>query len=242
MEQKIKLLLCDADETQNELTKEYLEERNFCVDIFLDGESALHGFIQKEYDICVLETSLPRKDGYSIAQKMKIADSRIPLVFLSKKTSQPDIIAGFKVGADDYICKPYILEELVLRIKAIIKRIQAHQTITKTIYNIGRHFIYDAKMHMLFSNQKQIQLTRKESKLLYLFCTHADHTLERNYVLKTMWTDNNYHSSRCLNAYVVRLRRYMRDDPSIEFVNMYGKGYKMIINNETLKADSIYSF
>ena len=170
---------------------------------------------------------MPKKDGFSLAQDIRQQNAELPIIFLTAKTLKEDILEGFKIGADDYITKPFSMEELVMRIEAILRRVKGKKTRENTIYHIGR-FTFDTQKQLLSIGDKQTKLTTKENELLALLCAHANEILQRDYALKTIWIDDNYFNARSMDVYITKLRKHLKDDPSIEIINIHGKGYKLI--------------
>ena len=234
MEEKLKILFCEDDENLGALLKEYLQAKNFDVDLFLDGEAGSKAFTKGKYDLCILDAMMPRKDGYTLAQEIRIVNTAIPIIFLTAKTLKEDVLQGFKIGADDYITKPFSMEELLLRLEAILRRVRGKKLKEVTFYKIG-NFAFDTQKQNLSINGKTTKLTTKESELLSLLCSHANEILERNYALKTIWVDDNYFNARSMDVYITKLRKLLKDDPSIEIINIHGKGYKLITPSQDVK-------
>ena len=151
----------------------------------------------------------------------------MPIIFLTAKALKEDILEGFKIGADDYITKPFSMEELVMRIEAILRRVKGKKGKEVTVYKIGK-FTFDTQRQVLFTDDKSDNLTTKESELLSLLCAHMNEILERNFALKTIWIDDNYFNARSMDVYITKLRKHLKADPSIEIINIHGKGYKLI--------------
>ena len=141
------------------------------------------------------------------------------------------VLDGFKIGADDYITKPFSMEELVFRIEAILRRVRGKKNKESTLYNIG-HFVFDTQKQLLTIGEKQTKLTTKENELLALLCAHANELLQRDFALKTIWIDDNYFNARSMDVYITKLRKHLKDDPQIEIINIHGKGYKLITPEE----------
>ncbi|MBQ0114524.1 MAG: response regulator transcription factor [Bacteroidales bacterium] len=227
MEDKVKILLCEDDENLGTLTREYLEDKGYKAELFPDGESGYKAFLKGKYDICLLDVMMPKKDGFQLAQEIRTINSEVPIIFLTAKSLKEDVLEGFKIGADDYITKPFSMEELVLRIEAILRRVKGQKGKEVTAYKIGK-FTFDTQRQMLFAGDKSDNLTTKESELLSLLCAHANEILERNFALKTIWIDDNYFNARSMDVYITKLRKKLKDDPNIQIINIHGKGYKLI--------------
>ena len=191
MEERLRILLCEDDENLGMLLREYLQAKGFSADLFADGESGYKAFLKGKYDICVLDVMMPKKDGFALAQEIRTVNSEVPIIFLTAKSLKEDILEGFKIGADDYLTKPFSMEELVFRIEAILRRVKGKKGKEVTMYKIGR-FTFDTQKQVLMIGDKITKLTTKESELLSLLCAHVNEILERNFALKTIWIDDNY--------------------------------------------------
>jgi DNA-binding response OmpR family regulator len=178
----------------------------------------------------VLDVMMPKKDGFTLAQEIRQANPDIPIIFLTAKTLKEDILEGFKIGADDYITKPFSMEELVFRVEAILRRVRGKKNRESSVYHIGQ-FTFDTQKQLLCIGEQQTKLTTKESELLTLLCAHANEVLERELALKTIWIDDNYFNARSMDVYITKLRKHLRDDDSIEINNVHGKGYRLIAPN-----------
>ncbi len=227
MEEKIKILLCEDDENLGMLLREFLQAKGFNADLFPDGEKGYKAFLKGKYDLCVLDVMMPKKDGFTLAQEIRNVNGEVPIIFLTAKNLKDDVLEGFKIGADDYITKPFSMEELVVRIDAILRRVKGKKEREVTLFRIGK-FTFDTQKQVLVSGDSTQKLTTKESELLALLCSHVNDILERNYALKTIWVDDNYFNARSMDVYITKLRKLLKGDPSIEIINIHGKGYKLI--------------
>lgn len=229
MEQKTKLLLAEDDENLGLLLKEYLVAKGFEADLYPDGEAAYKGFMKDHYDICILDVMMPKKDGFTLAKDIRIVNADIPILFLTAKNMKDDVLEGFKLGADDYITKPFSMEELIMRIEAILRRTsQEGQASSQQVYTLGK-YTFDTRKQTLSEGEESVKLTTKESELLKLLCQNANKVLERNYALKSIWIDDNYFNARSMDVYITKLRKHLKDEPSVEIINVHGKGYKLIV-------------
>lgn len=234
MEDKLKILLCEDDENLGMLLREYLQAKGFAATLCPDGEVGYREFLKNKFDICVLDVMMPKKDGFTLAQEIRQANAEIPIIFLTAKTLKEDILEGFKIGADDYITKPFSMEELVFRIEAILRRVRGKKTKESTMYTIGR-FTFDTQKQLLTLDnnpEKATKLTTKENELLALLCAHSNEILQRDYALKTIWIDDNYFNARSMDVYITKLRKHLKPDPQVEIINIHGKGYKLIVPDE----------
>jgi two-component system, OmpR family, response regulator len=229
MDSKIKILLAEDDENLGLLLKEYLIAKGYDTDLYPDGEMAYHGFMRNHYHLCLLDVMMPKKDGFSLAKDIRMVNSEIPVIFLTAKNLKEDVIEGFKIGADDYMTKPFSMEELIFRIEAILRRVSSDvQNTDQSIFQIGI-FTFDSRKQILTHENQEVKLTTKESDLLRLLASNANKVLERNYALKAIWVDDNYFNARSMDVYITKLRKHLKDDETVEIINVHGKGYKLIV-------------
>ncbi|EGJ99686.1 MAG: response regulator transcription factor [Dysgonomonas sp.] len=233
MEEKLKLFLCEDDENLGMLLREYLQAKGYDTDLYIDGEVGYKGFVKEKYDLCILDVMMPKKDGITLVKEIRAINTEIPIIFLTAKNMKDDILEGFKAGADDYITKPFSMEELVLRIEAIFRRVKGKRSKEQQVYQFG-NMNFDTQKQILTINGESTKLTTKEAELLALLCAHANDILERNHALKQIWVDDNYFNARSMDVYITKLRKLLKPDPSIEIINIHGKGYKLIapVNEE----------
>ncbi|RLD79926.1 MAG: DNA-binding response regulator [Bacteroidetes bacterium] len=230
MDKKIKILLAEDDINLGSLLTQYLNAKNFEADLFGDGEKAWDGFNSKHYDICILDIMMPKKDGFTLAKEIRELNQKIPIIFLTAKTLKDDVLEGFKIGADDYITKPFVMDELLFRIEAIMRRInQSGNGANMGTYIIG-NYTFDVQKQHLSINDETVKLTTKEAELLELLAASKNTILERNYALKLIWKDDNYFNARSMDVYITKLRKHLKKDDSIEILNVHGKGYKLIVS------------
>ncbi len=221
------ILLCEDDESLGMLLREYLQAKGYDADLYPDGEVGLKAFLHGDYDMCILDVMMPKMDGFTLAQEIRQNNPDMPIIFLTAKNLKEDIFEGFKLGADDYITKPFSMEELVLRMEAIMRRVGGKPQKEVAVYHIGR-FRFDTKRQLLTIGDKQTKLTTKESELLTLLCSHANDVLARELALKTIWIDDNYFNARSMDVYITKLRKHLKDDPDIQINNVHGKGYRLL--------------
>ncbi|NLI25323.1 MAG: response regulator transcription factor [Bacteroidales bacterium] len=225
---KVRILLAEDDENLGMLLREYLQARNFEADLFGDGEKAFRSFEKNHYDICILDIMMPVKDGFTLAKEIRMINSDIPIIFLTAKSMKEDVIEGFRIGADDYISKPFSMEELIFRIEAILRRTKNEGADKQTVFKLG-NYTFDSSRQLLLHGTEERKLTTKESELLRLLCLNKNRILERNFALKSIWMDDTYFNARSMDVYITKLRKYLKDDPAVQIMNIHGKGYKLIV-------------
>jgi DNA-binding response OmpR family regulator len=224
----IRILLAEDDSNLGSLLRNYLAAKNMETNLFGNGLSALESFSVKQYDLCILDIMMPEMDGLTLAKEISKINPSIPIIFLTAKNQKDDILEGFRTGADDYITKPFLMEELLYRIQAILKRIKTSAAPKKQEkYTIGKYTFEPLKQLLAFGDMS-VKLTTKESELLELLCQHGNEILERNFALKSIWIDDNYFNARSMDVYITRLRKYLKNDPSVRIINVHGRGYKLI--------------
>lgn len=228
-ENNIKILLAEDDENLGALLREYLVAKGFKTNLFINGELALEGFKKDKYDICILDVMMPKMDGFTLAREIKKINSTVPFIFLTAKSLKDDVIEGFTLGADDYMTKPFSMEELIFRIKAILRRTNKNNVSETNEKFIIGDYEFDSQKQILKYGDKEQKLTTKESDLLRLLCSNMNNVLERNFALKTIWLEDSYFNARSMDVYITKLRKYLKGDPSIQILNIHGKGYKLIV-------------
>ena len=226
--EKTRILLCEDDENLGMLLREYLQAKGYNVTLAPDGEAGFQHFSNEKFDLCILDVMMPKKDGFTLAQDIRKVNSVIPIVFLTAKSLKEDVLEGFRIGADDYITKPFSMEEMLLRIEAIMRRISGKKSKNGTEYQLGS-MIFDAQKQTLVTDNGTTKLTTKECERLALLVQNANSILERNYALKTIWVEDNYFNARSMDVYITKLRKLLKDDPEVEIINIHGKGYKLIV-------------
>jgi len=223
-----KILLAEDDYNLGNLLKNYLSAKNYETNLFFEGHSALDALSSGSFDLCILDIMMPEMDGLVRASKIRSVNPAMPIIFLTAKNQKEDIIEGFKTGADDYITKPFSMEELLYRIEAILRRTTGPSVLKKKESYVIGNYTFDTKKQLLTYRDQTIRLTTKESELLELLCRHGNDILERNFALKTIWIDDNYFNARSMDVYITRLRKYLRKDPSVKILNVHGRGYKLL--------------
>jgi len=223
-----KILLAEDDTNLGSLLRNYLEAKNYETTLYANGKSALSDFSPGKFNLCILDIMMPEMDGLSLAAAIRNIDPSVPVIFLTAKNQKEDIIEGFKTGADDYITKPFSMEELIYRIEAIFRRTTGTGSAAQqNLFRIGE-YSFDNTRQLLTCKGEKISLTTKESELLELLCLHKNQILERNYALKSIWVDDNYFNARSMDVYITRLRKYLKNDPSVRILNIHGRGYRLI--------------
>jgi two-component system, OmpR family, response regulator len=224
-----KILLAEDDNNLGILLRNYLIAKKYEATLCINGKEALVSFQKEVFNICIIDIMMPEMDGLTLAKEIRKINQEIPVIFLTAKNQKEDIIEGFKTGADDYLTKPFSMEELLYRIEAILRRVTEpviHKKEEK--YSIG-DYSFDTLKQLLTYKDQIIKLTTKESELLELLCSHKNEILERNYALKAIWIDDNYFNARSMDVYITKLRKYLKKDSSVKILNVHGKGYKLLI-------------
>jgi len=231
---KIKILLAEDDLNLGTILKAYLEAKGFPVRLAVNGSEALNVFLKETFDFCIFDVMMPEKDGFTLAKDIRKIDKKVPILFLTAKTLQEDIIEGLKLGADDYLTKPFSMEELLLRINAIIRRANLEDGLAsqKTFFHIGA-YTFDYSRQILKFENEEMKLTSKEAQLLKLLCDFTNDVLDRSHALNKIWLDDNYFNARSMDVYIAKLRKYLKNDPTVELLNVHGKGFKLIVNENT---------
>jgi DNA-binding response OmpR family regulator len=228
---KTKVLLAEDDRNLGSILKAYLEAKGFPTHLSVNGEEAFNAYKKEDFDFCIVDVMMPVKDGFTLASEIRILNSEIPIIFLTAKSMKEDVLEGFTLGADDYITKPFSMEELLFRIEAILRRTKGTRGGDKNVWEVGS-FSFDAKKQILTGTGTQQKLTTKESELLKLLCNNINQVLERNFALKAIWIDDNYFNARSMDVYITKLRKYLKADPNVQIINVHGKGYKLVVDEE----------
>ncbi|WP_254412177.1 response regulator transcription factor [Dyadobacter diqingensis] len=222
------ILLIDDEVQYSELTKEYLEMRGCKVTLKHDGLAGFETFKQNQFDLCVLDVKMPKIDGFTLAEEIKSIDECVPIIFLTGQSLKEDKIKGLTLGADDYLTKPFSMEELYLRIRVILKRVKAQEK-TKIVneFKVGSS-VFNSELRELSVLNKTIKLTSIESKLLTLLCQYQNKVLTRDIAMLGIWGDEEHFRGYSLNVYVSKIRKFLKEDPMVEILNLHGEGYKLI--------------
>lgn len=231
MKNTTKILLIEDDKNLSTILQEFLEVKGYSVTTAFNGEEGFVAYQKNNYDLCILDIMMPKMDGFTLAKKIQDFNPQTPFLFLSAKVMIEDKLKGLKLGADDYITKPFSMEELLLRIKVILKRSNSSEIeITQSKFSIGS-YSFDFEKRLLKHDCIEQKLTSKEAELLNLLCLYKNNVLERSVALNKIWQNDNYFTARSMDVYITKLRNYFRNDSSIEIVNVHGTGFKLQIND-----------
>lgn len=234
-DQKTRILLAEDDPNFGAVLKDYLTMNNFHVTLANDGEKCVEFFKKEDYNLCVLDVMMPKKDGFTVATEIKRMNPDVPVIFLTAKTMQQDVIEGFKLGADDYITKPFNSEELLYRINAVMKRGRIKQNNQQKEFEIGKyHFNY--KTRILSHEGINEKLSPKEAELLRMLAAKMNDILYREEALKQIWGRDDYFTARSMDVFVTKLRKYLKADPTLEIVNIHGNGFRLQQEEELAKS------
>jgi len=225
---KTKILLAEDDMNLGFLLQDYLEMEGFEVKLCRDGEEGLKAFKERPYDVCIFDVMMPKKDGFTLAKEIRTNNKEIPILFLTAKSLKDDKIEGFKMGADDYITKPFNEEELVYRIKAILKRTSPTQKeeVSDNIFKVGKYTFDYNKQELIFDNQVR-RITARESEILKLLYLKKENILRREDALVAIWGENDYFHGRSFDVFITKLRKYLKDDSNVKIDNIHGVGFML---------------
>ncbi len=228
-DENVKVLLCEDDENLGMLLSEYLQVKGYDTDLCENGDVGYKAFLKNPYDICIFDVMMPKKDGFTLAAEVRAVNPEMPIIFLTAKNLKDDIIEGFRNGCDDYITKPFSMEELLCRMEGILRRLRSKKQAEKAVYTLGKYIFDSQKQQLVYTEDNSItKLTTKEADLLALLCSNINDILERNYTLKTIWIDDNYYNARSMDVYITKLRKLLKKDPAVQIINIHGRGYKLI--------------
>jgi DNA-binding response OmpR family regulator len=227
---KTKILLAEDDPNLGTILKAYLEAKGLPTTLCQNGQEAYDSFLKESFNFCILDVMMPLKDGFTLAREIRKIDKKIPILFLTAKTMQEDILEGLKIGADDYLTKPFSMEELLLRINAIQRRANPENLYDteKTFFQIGS-YQFDYARQILKRETQELKLTSKEAQLLKMLCDRTNEVLDRSEALNKIWLDDNYFNARSMDVYIAKLRKYLKDDPNVELINVHGRGFKLLV-------------
>ena len=225
-----KILLAEDDPNLGQLLQEYLTIKGFVATLAKDGDDALSKFVQTDYDLCIFDVMMPKKDGFTLAKEVRMSDKDTPIIFLTAKAMKDDTLQGFKVGADDYMTKPFSMEELLARIQAVLRRSQKNvveNEVKTMLFTIGGYQFDVEKQALIHSNGSIQKLTSKESELLKLLCDNMGKPVSRSFALKMVWGDDTYFNARSMDVYITKLRKFFKEEPDISIINLHGEGFKL---------------
>ncbi len=233
-----KILLVEDDQNFGDVLRSYLEMHEYDVTLATDGAQGIEAYNKGEFDLCILDVMMPKKDGFTLGKEIRERDSDMPLIFLTAKTLKEDVLQGFKIGADDYITKPFNSEELLMRIQAILKRSRQGSEPKEEVkeFNIGKfHFNFPLRI-LTFKpgeeDERKDKLSPKEAQLLRMFAQNMNDILPRSEALTKIWGEDNYFTARSMDVFVTKLRKYLKPDDNIEIVNIHGNGFQLLVRAE----------
>ena len=228
-----KILLVEDDPNFGTVLKDYLALNDYNVTHAKDGIEGLIMFKNSDYDLCILDVMMPRKDGFSLAQDIRVTNKEVPIIFLTAKTLKEDVLKGYSVGADDYLNKPFDSEVLLYKIKAILQRKETDSTPENEQFEfiIGGFFFNSKLRHLSVGENEPQKLSPKESKLLRMLALHKNDLMPRELALTKIWRDDNYFTSRSMDVYIAKLRKYLKKDDSVEILNIHGEGFRLVDKN-----------
>lgn len=228
-----KILLVEDDPNLGMLLQDYLQLKGkFDVVLCKDGDEGLREFTKQDYDLLILDVMMPKKDGFTLGKEIRKMNATVPIIFATAKGMIEDKTQAFNLGGDDYITKPFRIEELLLRITALLKRVSTTDKKDEekpTSFNIGK-YLFDFTSQMINNDGSQQKLSTKEAELLRLLCLRKNEVLTREEALLNIWHDDNYFNGRSMDVFLSKIRKYLKDDPSVEIINVHGKGYKLLVN------------
>ena len=225
---KYKILYAEDDETLAFLTQDNLEQNNYEVVHCSNGEMAIEAFKNQTFDICIFDIMMPKTDGFELAENIRKSNTDIPIIFLSAKTLKEDRLKGLRLGGDDYLVKPFSIEELLLKIEIFLKRSRKNIPIEKNIYTVGK-YQFDNKNFVVFNDSEKISLTQRESDLLKLFLDNKNMVLKREEILKSLWGNDDYFMGRSLDVFISRLRKILANEKGIAIENLHGIGFRFSV-------------
>ena len=226
MSNQLTILLAEDDDNLGMLLNSFIKAKGFAVDLARNGKIALEKFNQGTYDFCIFDVMMPEMDGFTLAKEIREVDKKVPILFLTAKSMKEDKLAGFSIGADDYLTKPFSMEELLARIEAILRRSGIEKRGASTMLEVGT-IQFDPEARILNLKEPK-KLTTKENQLLKLLVKNKNEVLDRQAALRAIWGDDNYFNGRSMDVYIAKLRKLLKEDPEIEIMNVHGKGFKLI--------------
>jgi DNA-binding response OmpR family regulator len=228
MNQNVSLLLAEDDENLGQLLHTFLKTKGFEVELARNGKIAFEKFTSSSFDFCIFDVMMPVMDGFTLAKEIREIDRKVPILFLTAKAMKEDKLEGFAIGADDYLAKPFSMEELLARITAILRRVEVKSTEDTAHLKVGK-INYEPELRLLHLEDGTKKLTTKENQLLQLLVKNENEILDRQATLRAIWGDDNYFNGRSMDVYIAKLRKLLKEDPAIEIMNVHGKGFKFIV-------------
>ncbi|MFT5581736.1 MAG: two-component system OmpR family response regulator [Psychromonas sp.] len=223
----MKILLAEDDINLGELLSNYLKNKGYEVDLKRNGKMAFTQFNQSQYDFCIFDVMMPEMDGFTLAKEIREIDKQIPILFLTAKSMKEDKLEGFAIGADDYLTKPFSMEELIARIEAIMRRTKTSELEEDEMLMVGK-IKYEPTYRLLHLSEGERKLTTKENQLLHLLVKNKNEILDRQATLRAIWGDDNYFNGRSMDVYIAKIRKLIKEDDSVEIMNVHGKGFKLV--------------
>ena len=225
-----RILLVEDDQSFGVVLKDYLMMNDYDVTLAVDGELGLKAFMEDEYDLCIFDVMMPKKDGFSLAEDVEKINKNMPIIFLTARNMKEDILKGYQLGADDYITKPFDTELLLYKIKAILQRSVVVEEEEQEHFEIS-NIIFDSVLRQLKVNDKEYKLSPKENELLKMLCLHRTDFMPRDLALRKIWKKENYFTARSMDVYIAKLRKILKDDDGLEIINVHGEGFRLLIKN-----------
>ncbi len=227
-----KILLVEDDPNFGTVLKDYLTLNDYDVTLAKDGLEGLIVFKNNDFDLCILDVMMPRKDGFSLAKDIRVTNTEVPIIFLTAKTMKEDVLKGYQAGADDYLNKPFDSEVLLHKMKAIMQRKNANKSTEEEVFEfvIGKFHLNSKLRHLTFDGNEAIKLSPKENKLLKMLAQHKNDLMPRELALTKIWRDDNYFTSRSMDVYIAKLRKYLKLDDKVEILNIHGEGFRLLVS------------
>lgn len=225
---KKRILLVEDDQSFGSVLKDYLNINTFEVTLATDGEEGLKIFTENEFDLCIFDVMMPKKDGFTLAEEIKKFNKNTPIIFLTAKNLRTDILKGYKIGADDYITKPFDTELLLYKIKAILQRSSNIEDEDQEQFEFNNTY-FDAMLRELKVGDHHYKLSPKENELLKILCQHKNDFMPRGLALRKIWKKENYFTARSMDVYIAKLRKYLKDDEKLEILNVHGEGFRLLV-------------
>ena len=236
-----KILLVEDDQNFGAILKDYLSLNDFDVTLAKNGMEGFEKFKKDTYDLCILDVMMPYKDGYTLAKEIREKNKEVPIIFLTAKSMKEDVLKGYKVGADDYLNKPFDSEVLLMKIRAIIQRKSSDTKtdVTKFEFQVGNFHLNSKLRFLTFKNQEPIKLSPKENELLKLLVLYENDLMPRELALTKIWRDDNYFTSRSMDVYIAKLRKYLKLDENVEILNIHGEGFRLVVKNKVPAVETV---